>query len=290
MTKIDGRERARDRKMALLTQQGFTPADIARRYRLAYSKVVNALNRIQKLGVKVVWTNVGVIKVKKAKKIASLLESGLTLKEVLKRTSSSYYSIKEYLEIAEKHGAKVDWSKIETLTGKNKQYAERRKQIAELTQQGWSVKQIAEKFGISKQAVSQLLRKAAKEGHTVVLSKRVHCDNLPSVVAREKAVKTSTCLVCGKDFPKKGNTKTCGLDCKKIFLRRGGKWSKYEFRTFTCANCGNTFKRSNYIDSIASIKAKPGSNKYCSRKCYLEKYSKQVVKVYRGASWPKPKV
>lgn len=272
--KVFNRRKARAKKMALLTQQGYTPAEISRRYKLPYATVVRDLNNIQENGVKVVWTNLGFSKVEKAKKAASLFEFGLSFTKVSKKLGVSTTTLKSLLKIAEEHGLKVDWSRAETLAEiTRKNYVERRRQAAELTRQGVTQKQIAERFGITKQAVSLLLRKAAKEGNVVVLSKK-------------KTASVSTCVICGNTFPKK-RLKTCSHECKKLHLSKvlrskskcgGSKWSMYAFVTHTCNNCGKEFKRSNYIESIGSIKAKEGAKKYCSRNCF-----------YQRKTWPKPK-
>jgi len=271
----------RARKMALLTQKGYRPCEIAKKYKLSHSTVTASLTYIQKSGVKVVWTNIGIEKTKKAKKAAALFESGFSYRKISEKLKTSISNVRCLLVIAKKLGLKID---LVDNDANNKKFAERRKEIAELTQQGLSAKEIAAKYGISKQAVSLILRKAAKDGSVVVLSRRINCDNLPNIIVKKKEQKTAVCVTCGNIFPKKGETKTCDIECRKKYVSKlrtseegTGLWSRYKFVTLTCNNCGKEFQRSNYLNSIASVKAKEVSKKYCSRKCYEERKQKKEV-------------
>ena len=272
----------RARNMALLTQKGYRLCEVAKEYKLPYSVVANSLISIQKSGVKVVWSNIGIERTKKAKKVAALFESGFSCNKISEKLKISIKTVRCLLVIAKKLGLKV---KLVDNDANNKKFAERRKEIAELTQQGLSVKEIAAKYGISRQAVSSILRKAAKEGNIVVLSKRVNCDNLPNIIVKKKEQKTVACIVCGNTFfSKKGKTKTCGTECRNKYCSKiktskegAGLWSRHTFVTLTCNKCGKEFQRSNYINSVISVKAKEDSKKYCSRKCYEERKLKKEL-------------
>lgn len=107
------------------------------------------------------------------------------------------------------------------------------KDMASLTQQGFSIKQIAEKYNISRQRVHQILK----------LAKTLGCEI--SLIKPE--LKTNECVVCQKQFLNihRPNCKTCSKDCQKQ-IQRGGEWSQYEFLTLTCDFCSNLFERSRF--------------------------------------------
>lgn len=138
------------------------------------------------------------------------------------------------------------------------QTTERRKEMALLTQQGYSLTKIAEKYSISKQRVHQILQKAKKEGFDVKINRRV------------KENKLLNCIVCTKEFNVIGykKIKTCSKECLEKLQKRGGKWSRYEFITLICANCKKLFTRSNYRESITERMSGQG-NRFCSRECYI---------------------
>jgi hypothetical protein len=68
-----------------------------------------------------------------------------------------------------------------------------------------------------------------------------------------------------------------------------GKWSRYENVELVCNNCGKTFERSKYRDSISKLGCGT-KNSYCSRDCFHEKSKANiadvVVKTYAGSRWP----
>lgn len=158
---------------------------------------------------------------------------------------------------------------------------QRRKDMALLTQQGHTLSRIAAKYGISRQAVSQSLQKASKDGHKVILRK---CgSNLNKSYEYRPTLKelghSNCCVICGKAFKTKWKiTQTCGSDCRKILLHKKiiqakgslGKWSRIESVTLSCDNCGKSFKRSKYRDSISKLGC-GSKNSYCGRECYHKK-------------------
>ena len=153
-----------------------------------------------------------------------------------------------------------------------KEVTERRKEIALLTQQGYSLNQIAKKYNLSRQRIHQILQKAKEEGHEVITYKRP-----------ESPQKIRECIVCKKQFHRKWlGSKTCSKDCTSKSLI-GGKWSRHEFITLTCSNCGKEFKRSHYLESVSNAKCKKEDRlKFCSKECYWSSnFFKQVGK-YKG--------
>lgn len=177
---------------------------------------------------------------------------------------------------------------------------QRRKEMALLTQQGYTVSKIAEKYGITRQAVSQLLQKAALDGHKVVLRKCGSRLNKNKNYEYRPTLKevgfVNKCIICENSFSSKlKTTKTCGDSCKRLLLHKKlleakgtlGNWSRYENVQLTCYNCGKAFERSKYRDSISKLGCGT-KNSYCSRNCYHEKSRKQVevVKSYKGQFWP----
>jgi len=245
----------RAKKMALLTtQKKFTVAKISKIYNLPQDVVVEYLKTIQKEGFDVAWNGLKTIPLSKT--------------EIAK-------------EVAALFGIKVDWSKQK----KKNIHSVIRKQMAELTQQGLDLKEIAKKFGITRQAVSQKLRKAAKEGHTVVLSRLRNCDSLPNIVCREKPEKPKkVCVFCGEEFFKsaKSRSKTCSKECFAKHCSKvrceltGGNWSRHNFFTLKCVNCKEDFQRSKSLESIVAKTRKIEGNKFCSRKCFQEHRKKNL--------------
>lgn len=155
-------------------------------------------------------------------------------------------------------------------------FSQRRIEMAALTREGWTLQMIADKYGITRQAVSLLLKKAAAEdGQIVVKSKTKRSDPNEKNVVLVKRVKKSlfVCEQCGKEFYSKAKKKNCSKKCyeKSIEDRSGGEWSRKEFVTLTCKTCGKSFERSNYLNRITSIKKGNSENNYCSRNCYHNK-------------------
>jgi len=167
----------------------------------------------------------------------------------------------------------------------HEQAVARHKFFAKLTRLGFTPAQIAKKFSMTRQRVSQLIIKAIEEGEVVVLNKtkttEKHYKGVKNVVLVHKspipkAPVYRECAQCGKKFTHENlNRKTCSSDCFKKLKRSGGKWSRHEFKELQCNYCGKTFKRSNYLDSITRT-AKYKHNDYCNTACYLEKIKKDA--------------
>jgi len=151
-------------------------------------------------------------------------------------------------------------------------FAQRRFEMAKLTREGWNIQMIADKYNISRQAVSLLLKKAASEGHVVVKSKRINSaaeDNV-ILVRRVRKLDPKICEQCGKEFFHATHKKNCSAECleKSILKRSGGKWSRKEFVELRCLTCNKIFKRTKYLHQITMKKKENETNNYCSRVCY----------------------
>lgn len=156
-------------------------------------------------------------------------------------------------------------------------FLERRKEMARLSREGWTLFQIGEKFGITRQAVSQHLKKAAKEGNIVELN--YHGCPLtrdPNIQYRAKRENPYFCKICGEKCT--GNKKkVCGERCRAELIRlnniKDSKWSRSTIQSLICRYCHKTFERSNYLIAIAQ---KGGSkNNFCGRECY-HAYSRKI--------------
>ena len=157
-------------------------------------------------------------------------------------------------------------------------FSEKRKEMAELTRQGWTMAMIAKKYNITRQAVSLLLKKAARDGCVVVkgvlgtLGNPKNSGTNCVLVKRLKSLpKVYKCNVCDKIIEK--NRRTCSKECLAELQYKGGKWSRYESVELVCKGCNKTFTRSNYIHSITSVKKKT-NNCYCTVGCYRKNQMK----------------
>lgn len=147
--------------------------------------------------------------------------------------------------------------------------------MARLSREGWTLSKIGEKYGITRQAVSQHLKKAAKEGNVVELN--FHGCPLtrdPNINYRPRKENNFMCVVCGNKCS--GNKKkVCSHECRSKLVSinntKDSKWSRKTIQSLICKGCGVVFERSNYLLSIAA--AGGCENTYCSRECYCRSYS-----------------
>jgi hypothetical protein len=176
---------------------------------------------------------------------------------------------------------------------------QRRKDMALLTQQGYTIPKIATKYGISRQAVSQLLQKAARDGQKVVLRKCGPHSNKSyeyRPTFKETGGHSNSCTICSKEFKSKFKaTKTCGDKCRRLLLHKSlikakgslGNWS-CEVIKLTCYGCGKSFDRTKYRESVA--KRSGSKNVYCTQDCYLacirSKNSTKIANTYKSNFWP----
>ena len=148
--------------------------------------------------------------------------------------------------------------------------------MAAMTCEGKTLNEIASHYNITKQAVSLLLKKAAKIGCQVKLratGKKVDHPNY-TYEKRNKQY-THKCTECEKEFQsKKSIAKTCSPSCRikrqsRLAILRGkteGKWSKYKKVILVCELCKTSFERTSCQDSIS--KSTGCKKTFCSLKCY----------------------
>lgn len=178
---------------------------------------------------------------------------------------------------------------------KKEEFFQRRKAMAKLTTEGWTVAAIAKKYGVSKQAVSQSLQKASKEGHRILLRKTGPHPNkdYDFFPLSDEIVYEKKCVVCNDDFKTKyKNTKICSKNCRSLYMHKksievkgtDGSWSRVKKKKLKCSHCGNFFERSYYIDSIVkrtielrSKKPITSRNHFCTRECYHKSTRKSTT-------------
>ena len=190
-----------------------------------------------------------------------------TIKKLLKKAFFEGYDTGKVYSTPLKESKKIS-QKSEIIEQQNKQNElreqreQRAKDMASLTQQGFSIKQIAEKYNISRQRVHQILKLAKTLGCEIFLIK--------------PELKTNECVVCQKQFLNihRPNGKTCSKDCQKQ-IQRGGEWSKYEFLTLTCDFCSNLFERSHFRHKMNQHTG--CKRNFCCVTC-SNRYKKRLVK------------
>lgn len=137
-------------------------------------------------------------------------------------------------------------------------------QMVNLTHQGWNMSRIARHYNITRQAVSQLLKKAANQGFTVHKIFKTKHNNHPNYKIILKPEKTHTCNVCNQNFTSKYKRKTCSKKCYTQLVA-GGEWSKVQTVTLNCNFCHKDFERTKHMFKMNNKNTK---NHYCSRDCY----------------------
>lgn len=127
---------------------------------------------------------------------------------------------------------------------------------------GEAVASLSEKYGVSRQAIYNLLHKAEKQGVGVPWQKNCR--------------QPQTCCLCGRQFlpSKTPSRKTCSPECLKAqqrlsqkSRREGSKWSRNEFLTLTCQRCGREFQRTKYVQQIGLRNCGLQKQNFCSRSC-----------------------
>ena len=146
---------------------------------------------------------------------------------------------------------------------KRREYLEaRNREIRELRRSGLTLREIGEKFGVTREAI------------------RLVCKGIPKPDL--KTYHKKKCVNCGKEFIVSGDkkrNKTCSKECfaaiQKYNNYKNGKWTN-DLVEFDCPTCGKKFNRSKKLIGIANhsyrSRGKDPSNKkwYCSRACNMK--------------------
>lgn len=136
-------------------------------------------------------------------------------------------------------------------------YDNRIKEIALLTIQGFTQTKIAQKLGITKQRVGQLVDKAVRAGFPVV----------------RRQIRKNTCATCGVQYA--GKNKFCSKNCRSMAPRDfGGPSSQIEMKIMVCDGCGTKFSRTRRLIYIGKkVGEKTGKilkRTFCTQECYLK--------------------
>jgi len=136
-------------------------------------------------------------------------------------------------------------------------YDDRIGQIALMTIQGMTQTAIAEKIGVTKQRVGQLVDKAERAGIPVV----------------RRQVRRSKCANCGVEYASKN--KFCSKKCRSMFPRNfGGPSSEIQVEIMVCDGCGTKFSRTRRLIYIgkkgAERTGRTLKRTFCTRDCYLK--------------------
>ncbi len=182
--------------------------------------------------------------------VLSLRKKGFIIRDIAKKTGLSVQLVTDICKTAGVKKPKIQGT-IREVRVRNAKFAERNLKMAAMREQGNTVTEIAESFGVSRQRVHQITGKMSR------------------------VYKTSECAVCGMVYLRK-DRRWKGKHCSNKCGRKGmsiakintdAKWSRKGFVTLKCCGCGKEFERSNYIESISSLKNK-SDRKYCSQLCY----------------------
>jgi DNA-binding MarR family transcriptional regulator len=136
-------------------------------------------------------------------------------------------------------------------------YDDRIRQIALMTIQGMTQTKIAEKMGITKQRVGQLVGKAERAGIPVL----------------RRQIKKSRCAACSLEYI--GKNKFCSKKCRNMVPRNfGGPSSEIQLEIMLCDGCGTKFSRTRrliYIGrKVAEKNGKVLKRTFCTRDCYFK--------------------
>ena len=122
---------------------------------------------------------------------------------------------------------------------KRREYLEaRNREIRELRRAGLTLREIGEKFGVTREAI------------------RLVCKGIPKPDL--KTYHKKKCVNCSKEFIVSGDkkrNKTCSKECfaaiQKYNNYKNGKWTK-DLVEFDCPTCGKKFTRSKKLIGIAN--------------------------------------
>jgi len=135
---------------------------------------------------------------------------------------------------------------------------DRNEELRELRRQGLTLREIGDKYGITRERVRQLCVGLPKP------DLRIHRD----------------CATCGVEFAGRNCSKYCSNECGSVANRLAkrtpeSKWSRYGTIKMTCAGCGVDFERVRYLDAIGTESRRArgvidSGLRFCTKECYWE--------------------
>lgn len=121
-----------------------------------------------------------------------------------------------------------------------------------------SSQQLADKYGVSRQAIYNLLHKQG-------------------IKTPRRLRPPRKCKSCERMFVPKGtNGQTCSPECARVLTRKtlieraknlNLKWTRLLLLDLKCDHCGKAFQRTQYNQSIAEYYCNEGKKNFCSPKC-----------------------
>jgi len=180
------------------------------------------------------------------------------------------YQVKSHTvsSVLRKHGVKA--KKSTKYKRKELRLTKENEKVVEMLEQGIMAAKIAEQLGISRQRVYQIKDKAVALGKLKWQSSKI--------------AQSKNCPVCSSLFygPNKACSKGCANQLTSLALIKNSKWSRNTFSTLVCKECGNSFKRSNFLRAIREhmeaakkTKSDPTNNFFCSRSCNIKFQSRR---------------
>lgn len=127
-------------------------------------------------------------------------------------------------------------------------------EMIELRRNGATLKEIGDKFGLTRERIRQLLARAG----------------VPNPVRVKSFGFRGSCVVCGGDVFRSCKPKhvVCSGKCGAVL--RGSKSSRHVMLAFDCAGCGKRFERSQYLENVRAHGKLCSDKRYCSNECYLK--------------------
>ena len=157
------------------------------------------------------------------------------------------------------------------------EFKQRRIEMARLTQEGWTLQKIADKYGVSKQAISQALQKAAINGYQITLNNRgVVKPRANYTYLTPPKSQLCNCAICNAEFianityrnekPKQTCSKECYRKLRSKLADKSGIYSKSTLVDMICDNCGKHYQKPQHQVTVAILGG--CEHTYCSRNCY----------------------
>jgi transposase-like protein len=190
----------------------------------------------------------------KKQQVISLRNEGYTYAAVSEITGVALHNV---AHLCKKAGAKSGYGHL----GRKQissPVAARNKAIRELREEGHTLIQIGELYGITRERVRQL------------------CKGIDPPDLRSR----SNCCVCGVEFVGYRSKYCCG-ECRKkgqteLHRQKNSKFSKHATVKLVCTGCGIKFERTNRLEGIAecgrmSKGREDSGRRFCSKECYYKK-------------------